>query len=215
MRNWPFAFLLLAVLTATAPVFAQITPEGSVAQTARIETTYDSSKNKTTVRLAPVQISGEKDKYYSLHFAPYYSYSGQASRMPEIIDFELQTVVKARKLKIDLYVLFIVDGGKIFLSSNRWSVKRPVPGRPWVGERLVFRMPYETLLKITQAKQVEITMDGIRFAVGDLQLQALRDFAGYLKTRSGGPSGVGSATQSATQAKSRGYFNDYPGPDHI
>jgi hypothetical protein len=33
---------------------------------AKIETTYDSARDKTTVRLAPVKISGDKDKYHSL-----------------------------------------------------------------------------------------------------------------------------------------------------
>jgi hypothetical protein len=70
-----------------------------------------------------------------------------------------------------------VDGETIFLSSNRWAVARPIPGRRWVGERLVFRMPYETFLKITKAKEFEVKFDGVRFEVGGLQIQALRDFA--------------------------------------
>jgi hypothetical protein len=167
---------VLVLLTAPAPYFSQTTTDASVAQSAKIETSYDRSENKTTVRLAPVKVSGEKDKYHSLHFAPSFSYSGEIPRKPEHIDFELQTVVKT-KLKVDLYVVFMVDGETVFLSSNRWAVKKPVPGRPWVGERLVFRMSLETLLKITNAKKVAIKMDAVTFDVGESQLQALRDFA--------------------------------------
>jgi len=71
--------------------------------------------------------------------------------------------VKARLLDSDLYVVFLVDGETIFLSSNRWGIPRPVPGRRWVGEHLVFNMPYETFVKITKAKKFEIKFDGVKF----------------------------------------------------
>lgn len=57
--------------------------------------------------------------------------------------------------------------------------------RSWVGERLVFRMPYETFLKITKAKKFEIKFDGISFPVGEEQLQALRELALQIKAESG------------------------------
>ena len=144
-------------------------------QAAKIQTTYDSIKDRTTVRLAPVQISGEKDKYRSLHMAPSFSFPGHQPERPSIIDFELQTIVKARLLDSDLYVVFIVDGETIFLSSNRWGVPRPVPGRRWIGEQLVFNMPYEMFVKITNAKKFEIKFDGVKFEVGEPQMQSLRE----------------------------------------
>lgn len=106
----------------------------------RVETTYDDKRDSTTVRLKPMQISGEKAQYRSVHIAPAFSYPGNELKKPVTIDFEVQTVVKT-KLKIDLYVVFILDGEKTFLSSGRSAVKRPVPGKRWIGERLVFRMP--------------------------------------------------------------------------
>ena len=166
--------LLITVLLTTAICLGQRL-QTETAATAKIETTYDSAQHRTTVRLASIQISGERDKYRSLHMAPSFSFPGREPQRPNIVDFALQTVVKGR-LDSDLYVVFIIDGETIFLSSNRWGIARPVPGRRWVGERLVFRMPYETLLKITKSKQFEIKFDGVNFAVGEPQMQALRDF---------------------------------------
>jgi hypothetical protein len=143
-------------------------------EAAKLETTYDAGKDRTTVRLTPVQLSGEIDKYHSLHMAPSFSFPGRQPERPSMIDFELQTIVKARLLDSDLYVLFNVDGEKTHLSSNRSAIFRPVPGRRWIGERLVFRMPYETFVKITKAKKLDITFDGVKFEVGALQLDALR-----------------------------------------
>jgi hypothetical protein len=157
-----------------SPAFA--VPQNGV-ETSQILTTYDKAKDKTTVRLSPVKISGATEQYHSIHVAPAFSYPGEVFQRPAIIDFEVQTIVKT-KLKIDLYVVFLVDGETIFLSSNRWAVRRPVPGKRWVGERLVFRMPYETLMKITKATTVEIKMDGVGFSFSGTVLKQLREFAG-------------------------------------
>jgi hypothetical protein len=173
MKTMERPCLLLMVLLASATCFAQ-SPQPE-APTVKIETTYDSVKDRTTVRLAPVKISGEKDKYHSLHMMPSFSYQGHEMKRPSIIDFELQTVVKVRLLDSDLYVVFIIDGETIHLSSSRSAIFRPVPGRRWMGERLIFRMPYETFFKITKAKHFGIKFEGVQFEVGEPQMQALQE----------------------------------------
>ena len=145
----------------------------------KIETTYDETKDKTTVKLARVKISFGQDKYVSLHMSPSFSFAGRhLLATPSIIDFELQTVVRGR-LRTDLYVVFMIDGEKVFLSSSRWAVKRPIPGRVWMGERLVFRMPYETFVKITKATTFEIKFDATTFSIGETEKQVLREFLIY------------------------------------
>ena len=163
-----------------AQIFQPGAPVKSVQANLKIETSYDAVKDKTTVRLPPVLISGENGKYRSLHMAPAFSYSGKEPRLPEIIDFELRSVVKGR-LDTDLYVVFVIDGKKVFLSSNRAAIKRPVPGRVWLGERLVFRMPYETFVKVTKAKALEIRFDDVRFAISDEHLRTLRSFGDHIR----------------------------------
>ncbi len=174
------AFALALLTVFVAPVHAQIPTSPTRPESAQIEANYDIDKDKTTIKLKPMQISGEQGKYHSLHMSPSFSFSGHELVTPSIVDFELQTVVKGR-LRTDLYVVFMIDGEKVHLSSSRWAVKRPVPGRVWMGERLVFRMPYETFIKITKAKILEIKFDAVTFPVGETQLQALRDLAAYMK----------------------------------
>lgn len=177
--------LLVALIVAASVLFAPgVLPFAAQTESLqadlKIETSYDAVKDKTTVRLAPVQISGENGKYHSLHMAPAFSYSGKEPRKPEIIDFELRTVVKGR-LDTDLYVLFMIDGEKVFLSSDRRAIRRPVPGRVWLGERLVFRMPYETFVKVTKAKTLEIRFDDVRFVVSEEHLRMLRAFGDQMR----------------------------------
>ena len=180
MRLISLVLMSLLLSPAEFCLAADLEPQ-EMQKPSQIETTYDDKRDKTTVRLKPVQISGEWAHYHSVHIAPAFSYTGHDFRKPEIIDFEVQTVVKT-KLRIDLYVIFVVDGETIFLSSNRWAVKRPVPGKKWVGERLVFRMPYETLMKITKAAAVEIKMDSVRFPLTESALEQIRIFAKRLES---------------------------------
>jgi hypothetical protein len=180
--------LLLALILSVSQLTAFHPPNQTVVKVEpqdppKTETTYDAEKDKTTVRLVPVQLSGENGKYHSLQMSPSFSFPGHQVVTPSIIDFELQTVVRGR-LRTDLYVVFMIDGEKVFLSSSRWAIKRPVPGRVWVGERLVFRMPYETFVKITKANSFEIKFDAVTFSVGETQKQALRDFLTYMKPAS-------------------------------
>lgn len=172
--------LPLLLLITTAHSLGQSAPM-ETAPTAKIETTYDTAKDLTTVQLAPVKISGEKEKYHSLHMMASFSFPGHEVKRPSIINFELQTVVKVRLLDSDLYVVFVIDGETIHLSSSRSAIFRPIPGRRWMGERFVFRMPYEMFLKITRAKTFELKFDGVRFEVGEPQIQALRELASKME----------------------------------
>jgi len=172
-----FWILLLAVLATSAICAGQDGNPGVPAP--KIESSYDAAKDRTTIRLAPVEIVSEAGKYKHIYLSPHFSFPGRERITPSIVDFEVQTVVKGR-LRTDLYVLFIIDGGKVHMSSSRWAVKRPVPGRVWVGERLVFRMPYETFVKITKAAAVEIKFDAVTFSLGETQKQALRDLLSHM-----------------------------------
>lgn len=180
-----FPLTLLLILLPVQHLFAnqQTQPSPTPTESAKIEISYNPSEDKTMVKLTPVQISGTNGVYRSLHMSPYFSYPGKDPRRPEFVNFELTSVVAGR-LRTDLYVVFLIDGEKIFLSSSRSAIKRPVPGRVWVGERLVFRMPYETFVRITKAKTFEIKFDAVRFPVGERELQALREFLTYLEPQS-------------------------------
>jgi hypothetical protein len=177
MISLTLLIMQFAAVRTMAQTVVGVIPQGP----AMIQSVYDDKKNTTTIRISPMQISGTRDKYRSLHMSPSFSFAGSRLREPpSIIDFELQTVIKGR-LNSDLYVVFIIDGEKVFLSSNRWAIKRPVPGRVWVGERFVFRMPYETFVKITKSKDFQIKFDAVSFTVGETQKQALRELLSYMK----------------------------------
>ena len=141
------------------------------------ETVYDAQKDVTDVRLPFSRISGEKDRYYSLDFSVYFTYSGKTKQVPGFVNFELISVVKARKLNSDLYVVFVVDGEQVHFGSNRSAIPNPVKGRTWVGERMIFNIPLEKFEKLAGAKELAIKMDGTLFPLSDEARESLRAFA--------------------------------------
>jgi hypothetical protein len=175
-----FCSLLIPLVVSTTMISFGGNGNPATLQVAKIETLYDSSKDRTTVRLAPVEIATDQGKYHSVHMSPSFNFPGQQPTTPAIVDFELQTVVKGR-LSTDLYVVFIIDGETVFLSSSRSAIPRPVRGRGWMGERLVFRMPYETFVKVTNAKEFQIKLDQVRLSVGETPRQALRELLHHMK----------------------------------
>jgi hypothetical protein len=146
-----------------------------------IQTVYDSQKNLTTVRLPVTKLSDEKDRYHSLSFSIDYAYPGQTPSPPERVNLELRSVVKARRLNTDLYVLFLVDGKPIHFGSNRSAIRNPVPGKPWIGEKMVFPLPREEFLRVAAAQTLAIKMAGVTFEFSDELLDKVRAVADGIK----------------------------------
>jgi hypothetical protein len=146
-----------------------------------LDTIYDGQKNLTTIRLPITKLSGEKRQYHSLSFAIYYEYPGQTPALPERVNFELRSVVKALRLNPDLYVVFIVDGTPVHFSSNRSAIQHPVPGEPWLGEKMVFSMTREEFLKIAAAEKLAVKLDSVTFEFSDELLGKVRAVAEGIK----------------------------------
>jgi hypothetical protein len=144
------------------------------------ETVYDQIKNVTTVRLPSTKLSGAKGRYHSLSFSINYGYPGKTPTPPERVNFELTSVVKARSLNADLYVVFVVDGKPIHFSSNRSAIRNPVRGRPWIGEKMVFLIPREDFLKLAKAETLAIKMGGVTFEFDDQARESVRELARVL-----------------------------------
>jgi hypothetical protein len=139
----------------------------------KVEARFDEQKNLTTQRLGPIRLSGPKNRYHSLDFTLSRSYEGTTATAPDRINFELVSVVKARLLNSDLYVVFVIDGKQVHFSSNRSAIRNPVPGRLWIGERMIFSIPYEDFVKITNAEKLSLKMGSEVFDFDEKSREAL------------------------------------------
>ena len=144
-------------------------------QTKRIKFVHDEQKQITTVLLPLMQLSGPKDRYHSLAFTIYYFYPTRYPAPPEDVHFELQSVVKGRRLSPDLYIVFVIDGKPVHFSSHRSAIRNPVPGKSWVGERMYFVIPREDFLKLAAAQKLSVKLGNVSFDFGEDQLEAVRE----------------------------------------
>jgi hypothetical protein len=135
------------------------------------------TRNETTLRLRSSKISGPKDRYHSLSYSIYSTFPGSDVIGAKTVNFELVSVVKARRLNHDLYVVFVVDGKEIHYGSNRSAIPKPVPGRPWIGERMVFSIPREEFMKMAAAEKLGVKLGGVSFEFDDAARNNVWGFA--------------------------------------
>ena len=146
----------------------------------RLQTTYDPQTKEDTIRVPATKLSGPKSRYDSLTFSVYYSTLSIFPSPPQTVNFEIVSVVKARKLDKDLYVVFVVDGKEIHFSSNRSAIQKPVPGKPWIGERMVFLIPYDEFKKLAAAKTLSVKLGGVSFDFDADMQRSIRAIARHM-----------------------------------
>jgi hypothetical protein len=135
---------------------------------------YDSGKDETTVRLLPAKLRGPTGRYHSLTFSVFYTYAGRGAAHPKELNLELVSVVKARELNSDLYVVFVIDGDEVHFSSNRSAIRNPVRGKPWIGERMIFGLPIDKYVKLAGAKKLGVKLGDVSFDFSEDQIAQLR-----------------------------------------
>ena len=145
------------------------------------EAVQDGVRINTTLHLDSLPISGPKDRYHSLSFSVRYEHSTAARATPDVVNLELVSVVKARKLDPDLYVLFLADGKEVHFSSSRSAIPKPVPRKPWIGERMVFHIPRDDFLKWTEAETVGVKLGGVVFDFSRDNRDAVRELARMMR----------------------------------
>ncbi len=146
-------------------------------QISTIQLNHDLVNDVTTARLVRFRVADNIDRYHSLDLSASYTYSGKTKQTKPTVDVELFTVVKARKLNSDLYVVFVVDDKEVHFGSNRSGIRNPVPGRLWVGEKMVFPLSLEEFEKLVAAEKLAIKMGSVRFDLNEDARTALKNFA--------------------------------------
>jgi hypothetical protein len=167
---------LLAAIVLFLPLCAQGQTEDNFTLT-EIVRDFSPTRNETTLRLRSAKLSGPKDRYHSLSYSIYCTFPGHDVTAAKDVSFELVSVVKVQELNPDLYVVFVVDGKEIHYSSNRSAIPKPVPGRPWIGERMVFSIPRDEFMKLAGAEKLGVKLGGLSFEFSEETRTAVFAFA--------------------------------------
>ena len=164
-------FVIVCALLAATGVTAQTKPDPN-----NVFTMTESIKGQK------IRLSGDKGQYHSLHFFLTAARDNPDDvKLPHTIEFTLISVMKAKRLNSDLYVVFLADGKEFHFGSNRSAIKRPVPGRTWIGEQMVFKIPIEEYLKLAAAEKLAIKMGEVVFDFDEKAKAEVRSFAKPIK----------------------------------
>jgi len=193
LRAHPVAALAVLYSSATVEIMIEkikllvlaptllLTTIVALPQDVEIKKTFDEQQNISTIQLPATRIAYERGKYHRLDLSLSYSFKGTTPPSnPEKVVLELVSVVKQRQLNSDLYVVFLVDGKSVHFGSSRSAIMKPVPGRLWIGERMVFSLPYQEFVKLSSAKKLAIRFGDTTFQLTDATVALLSKFASEL-----------------------------------
>jgi hypothetical protein len=163
-------------------------PRKVFAQSWKIETSYDQTKDTTTVGLAPMQVYGEplgSAKYMGGDEARFYAsftYHGQAlSARPERVLVSLISTSGDWKYTDFRKLTASVDGKRLKLGplvrAPSFTVSAPsdLSVNDSTRQEIAVSLPYGTFLRIANGKKVRIRMGPREFRLEESHLEALRD----------------------------------------
>ncbi len=142
---------------------------------AKIESKYDRFEDETHVRLESKRVLGgfmEDVKMGASFF-----YKGQKLSTPEYFIILFVSDTKGWRFldEAQRELVALADGQRISIGTLDRDSK--VRSGGWVSEIMVKEVPYETFLKIVNAKKVEMKLGRYEFELKEEHLEALRDLA--------------------------------------
>lgn len=136
----------------------------------------DLGNERTVVALAHQKVGGENA--CAIWVSAGYTYVGKARGIPErvYISFVRDSADEPKMLKSETErtLELILDGEALKLGPMS-SVKEVTTGYSLATQGLMLRMPYETFMKISNAKKVNVYLGPLKFSLTDGNLQDFRD----------------------------------------
>lgn len=168
MKPHRFIFVALVfTLFSTAPLAQDfITP--------KVEVQYDKFKDLTQVIISPVFVI--KPNPTGFQFGLMGGYKGKVPVVPKTILGIFYSVSSSefRKYEISRSVIFLADNERINLGTATHALDYR---NGFYIEIMLIDIPFETLQKISRAKNVEAQVGGTEFVVSSAYLEVMREYA--------------------------------------
>lgn len=165
------ALFLTAVVTASAG-------QGASYDTPEVKVEYDRFKDVTVLSMPPFFVV--RPRPVGLQFGMMSGYQGSKPVTPKNVLWIFFSVSpsEARTYAVSHGVIVLADGERIRLGDTTY---RPTYNEGFYIEAMLLDVPYDTLVKIANAKSVEIQIGSTDFAATPKLLETMREFAGRLK----------------------------------
>jgi len=175
--------LTAALCSLGIPVLAQTQPGPqivSVTRPGKVATYYNAEKNSTTVVLGFSDVGGESP--CGLYISANASHPGKTAASPSSVNFVILRITPEEKIKSaplrDL--TFTADGQVMNLGVMETGSQQSNMDLRF--ETLQISLPYESFLKIANAKKVEGKLGPGNFMLTENNLNFIREFVGRMKS---------------------------------
>jgi hypothetical protein len=169
LRKLAFAFL-----------FALVCVAGTNAQNKKpeIKVEYDKFKDGTFVSFEPVTIGAAKDT--TLRLGMLTGFKGQVPKKPNdlMLVFASPSFVETNQYKNNRSLILLADGERYVLGEASYEVKYDMP---LYLEVMAVKVPYNTVMKLSEAKKIEMQFGSTEFALNESLIEALRYLAGRIR----------------------------------
>lgn len=165
-----FLVILFALFCASA--FGQAKPE-------KIDVTYDRFKDRTTVETDYMRVAGSDWNSNPLEIAARFTYPGKTVSKPQYVILFFYSATKTWRFKTAPTLIALVDGESLDLGratltdqdihTDTYSVS--------VREYLAAVIPFDTFLKIKNARTVEMQLGTTEFRLNEKVLVTFRELA--------------------------------------
>jgi hypothetical protein len=180
MKYSHIRLLLLVLLTATA-ADAQADKDKwkRPKHDGRITTNYDRTKDQTTLALALMPVTCVKDGCIFISLES--SFSGTKLKSPvDRIIFGIAIVTKSLKPAAAPKLVLRLDGEPMDLGAMTFA--GDVPAGELTGLPYGINLTGDELAKMAGARKVEVDIGGFRFALGENEVNAIKDYSHQART---------------------------------
>jgi hypothetical protein len=169
-------FILVTILLAfsVSSSMAQ-DKEETIPEAGKINTTYDSAKNETTVSFQRLLITTSPSEQLFLSVDGTYA-TRTPKNHPEDIIFIISALSPKGYRYPDIMALTIVADGKQLPQVLMLNLDKRRTETDYL-ETIGTRMKYDIFIKVAQAKKVEMKLSETSFKLDEQQLQKLRELA--------------------------------------
>jgi hypothetical protein len=183
MSTWGRMILSAALWSVGIPALAQTQPGPqivSVTRPGKVATYYNAEKNSTTVVLGFSDVGGESA--CGLYISANASHPGKTAASPNSVNVVVLRITPEEKIKSaplrDL--TFTADGQVMNLGVMETGSQQSNMDLRF--ETLQISMPYESFLKIANAKKVEGKLGPANFMLTENNLSFIREFVSRMKS---------------------------------
>ena len=166
------AVLLILLCALTVSAQSNTKPE--------IKVEYDKFRDGTFISFEPVNVS--EDKTISLKLGMLTGFKGHSPKKPNdlLLTFVSPSFVESNEHKNNRGLIILADGKRYPMGEASYDVKYNLP---LYLEVMTVKVPYDTLLELSQAKKIEMQFGSTEFELQESLREALRDLASRIRVQ--------------------------------